>query len=60
VVGLYYYLAWAVRLFAPAEQPGSVRVGRAAGIAIAVSLAGAVVVSVAPELVLHAAALAVP
>jgi NADH-quinone oxidoreductase subunit N len=60
VIGLYYYLAWAVRLFAPAEQPGSVRVGRAAGVAIALSLAGAVVVSVAPELVLHAAALAVP
>ena len=34
--------------------------GRAGGIAVAVSLAGAVVVSVAPELVLHAAALAVP
>jgi NADH-quinone oxidoreductase subunit N len=60
VLGLYYYLSWAARLFAPAERPGSVRVGRAAGIAIAVSLAGAVVVSVAPELVLHAAALAVP
>jgi NADH-quinone oxidoreductase subunit N len=63
VIGLYYYLAWAARLFAPAPataQPGAVRVGRAGGIAIAVSLAGAVVVSVAPELVLHAAALAVP
>jgi NADH-quinone oxidoreductase subunit N len=63
VIGLYYYLAWAARLFAPAEataEPGVVRVGRAGGIAIAVSLAGAVVVSVAPELVLHAAALAVP
>ncbi len=60
VLGLYYYLAWAARLFAPTLHPGSLRVGRAAGIAIAVSLAGAVVVSVAPELVLHAAALAVP
>jgi NADH-quinone oxidoreductase subunit N len=60
VLGLYYYLSWAARLFAPAERPGTIRVGRAAGIAIAVSLAGAVVVSVAPELVLHAAALAVP
>lgn len=60
VIGLYYYLGWAARLFAPAEQPRTVRVGRAGGIAIAVSLAGAVVVSVAPELVLHAAALAVP
>jgi NADH-quinone oxidoreductase subunit N len=60
VLGLYYYLSWAARLFAPAERPGSIRVGRAGGIAIAVSLAGAIVVSVAPELVLHAAALAVP
>lgn len=60
VLGLYYYLSWAARLFAPAERPGTIRVGRAGGIAIAVSLAGAVVVSVAPELVLHAAALAVP
>jgi NADH-quinone oxidoreductase subunit N len=60
VLGLYYYLSWAARLFAPAERLGTVRVGRAGGIAIAVSLAGAVVVSVAPELVLHAAALAVP
>jgi NADH-quinone oxidoreductase subunit N len=60
VIGLYYYLGWAARLFAPAEQPGTVRVGRTGGVAIAVSLAGAIVVSVAPELVLHAAALAVP
>jgi NADH-quinone oxidoreductase subunit N len=60
VLGLYYYLAWAARLFSPVETPGVVRVGRAGGIAIALSLAGAVVVSVAPELVLHAAALAVP
>jgi NADH-quinone oxidoreductase subunit N len=59
VIGLYYYLGWAARLFAPAHGK-PIRVGRAAGIAIAVSLAGAVVVSVAPELVLHAAALAVP
>jgi NADH-quinone oxidoreductase subunit N len=60
VLGLYYYLGWAARLFAPAERPGSIRVGRSSGIAIAVSLAGAIVVSAAPELVLHAAALAVP
>lgn len=59
VIGLYYYLAWAVRLFAPGTAR-PVRVGRAAGLAIAMSLAGAVVVSVAPELVLRAAALAVP
>jgi NADH-quinone oxidoreductase subunit N len=59
VIGLYYYLGWAARLFAPARTR-RIPVGRAAGIAIAVSLAGAVVVSVAPELVLHAAALAVP
>ena len=61
VLGLYYYLGWAARLFAPSPEPlRTVRVGRAGGIAIAVSLAGAVVVSVAPELILHAAALAVP
>jgi NADH-quinone oxidoreductase subunit N len=59
VIGLYYYLGWTARLFAPARAK-PIRVGRAAGIAIAVSLAGAVLVSVAPELVLHAAALAVP
>jgi NADH-quinone oxidoreductase subunit N len=60
VLGLYYYLGWAARLFTPAERPATIRVGRSTGIAIAVSLAGAVVVSAAPELVLHAAALAVP
>lgn len=60
VLGLYYYLGWAARLFAPAERPETVRVGRTGGIAIAVSLAYALVVSAAPELVLHAAALAVP
>jgi NADH-quinone oxidoreductase subunit N len=59
VAGLYYYLGWAARLFAPAG-PRPVRVGRAAGAAIAVAFAGAVAVSVAPELVLRAAALAVP
>jgi NADH-quinone oxidoreductase subunit N len=59
VIGLYYYLTWAARLFATGRAR-RVRVGRAAGIAIAVALAGAIVVSVAPELVLHAAALAVP
>lgn len=60
VIGLYYYLGWAARFFGPAARPGTIRVGRAAGIAIALSLAGAVVVSAAPELVLHAAAQAVP
>ncbi|MFL6055289.1 MAG: NADH-quinone oxidoreductase subunit N [Actinoallomurus sp.] len=59
VIGLYYYLTWAARLFATGKAT-PVRVGRAGGIAIAVALAGAVLVSVAPELVLHAAALAVP
>ncbi len=59
VIGLYYYLAWTARLFAPARTK-RIPAGRSAGIAIAVSLAGAIVVSAAPELVLHAAALAVP
>ncbi|MCO5967932.1 NADH-quinone oxidoreductase subunit N [Actinoallomurus soli] len=59
VIGLYYYLTWATRLFA-AGKARRVRAGRAGGVAIAVALAAAVVVSAAPELVLHAAALAVP
>jgi NADH-quinone oxidoreductase subunit N len=59
VIGLYYYLTWTVRLLGPGKAR-PVRVGRAAGVAIAVSLAGAIVVSAAPELVLRAAAFAVP
>jgi NADH-quinone oxidoreductase subunit N len=56
VLGLYYYLAWAVRLFAepPAEAPaGRPRTGWAVGLAIAAAAAGAVVLSVAPQLVLQ-------
>ena len=65
VIGLYYYLGWAVRLFAaPADRPGGVpggvpgRVpaadaGPAVRAAIAATAAGAVVLSAAPQLVLQ-------
>jgi NADH-quinone oxidoreductase subunit N len=55
VLGLYYYLAWAVRLFAepPAEPAAGPRTGWAVGLAIAAAAAGAVVLSVAPQLVLQ-------
>lgn len=56
VIGLYYYLAWAVRLF---QQPvaGPVRplhAGRTTGLAVAAAALGAVVLSVAPQIVLQA------
>ncbi|WP_243773813.1 NADH-quinone oxidoreductase subunit N [Actinomadura barringtoniae] len=63
VIGLYYYLAWAARLFtAPAGATGLRSAGRAAELppglavrsAIAATAAGAVVLSVAPQLVLQA------
>jgi NADH-quinone oxidoreductase subunit N len=54
VIGLYYYLAWTVRLFAGrpegATSPGS----RAVATAIGVTLTVAVAFSVAPQLVLSA------
>jgi NADH-quinone oxidoreductase subunit N len=57
VIGLYYYLAWAARLFVrPAgTAPGMPR-GAALRVAIGAAVAGAVVLSVAPQLVLQAAA----
>jgi NADH-quinone oxidoreductase subunit N len=59
VIGLYYYLGWGVRLFQPSLTTPSA--SRAAPVvAVAVALAGAVVFSVAPELVMHAAASALP
>jgi NADH-quinone oxidoreductase subunit N len=55
VVGLYYYLSWAVRLFAaPATETYKIRTGRAVGLAIGVAAALAVVLSVAPQLVVRA------
>ncbi|HXA62317.1 MAG TPA: NADH-quinone oxidoreductase subunit N [Streptosporangiaceae bacterium] len=54
VIGLYYYLAWAVRLFAaPEPEPYDLRTGPAVGLAIGVAAAGAVVLSVAPQIVLQ-------
>jgi len=65
VIGLYYYLAWAARLFAPppAAMAGdgaaaALPVPRAVGAAIGVAAAGTVVLSLAPELVFHVTPLA--
>ena len=66
VIGLFYYLTWAARLFAPrsagvtgnAGPAGALAVPRAVGAAIAVAAAGTVAVSLAPELVLHVTPLA--
>lgn len=57
VIGLYYYLSWAARLFArPAPETGeyAMPAGGAVRAAIGAAAAGAVVLSVAPQLVLHA------
>jgi NADH-quinone oxidoreductase subunit N len=54
VIGLYYYLSWAVRLFAAPEAEGpALRTGWAVGLAIGAAAAGAVVLSVAPQIVLQ-------
>jgi NADH-quinone oxidoreductase subunit N len=57
VIGLYYYLAWAARTFAaPADAvpaPAGIRTERAVGLAVGVAAAGAVVLSVIPQLALH-------
>ncbi|MCW2903931.1 MAG: proton-translocating NADH-quinone oxidoreductase, chain [Streptosporangiaceae bacterium] len=58
VIGLYYYLAWAVRLFGvldpePEAEAPRLRTGWAVGLAIGAAAAGAVVLSVAPQLVLQ-------
>ncbi|RAY15222.1 NADH-quinone oxidoreductase subunit N [Actinomadura craniellae] len=58
-IGLYYYLAWAARLFAPAEEAVQARpIGRPLRPALAATLAGVVVLSAAPQLVLQAVTLA--
>ncbi|WP_026414263.1 NADH-quinone oxidoreductase subunit N [Actinomadura oligospora] len=58
VIGLYYYLAWAVRVFGPpgpsAEE--TPRPGLALRAAIVATTAGALVLSIAPQLVLSAVA----
>ncbi|MFC4913709.1 NADH-quinone oxidoreductase subunit N [Actinomadura gamaensis] len=58
VIGLYYYLAWAVRVFGPSGEGAAARPGLAVRAAIAATAAGAVVLSVAPQLVLSAVAAA--
>ncbi|NMH97476.1 NADH-quinone oxidoreductase subunit N [Pseudonocardia acidicola] len=54
VIGLYYYLAWAVRLFAPPAADGAAfgALRRPIAVAIAVAVAGLVLLSVFPEPVL--------
>jgi NADH-quinone oxidoreductase subunit N len=59
VIGLYYYLAWAARLFAApagAGRPQPMAGGAAVRAAIGAAAAAAVVLSAAPQLVLQAAA----
>lgn len=56
VIGLYYYLAWAARLFVPAGEPRAALPSGAVRLAIGVAAVGAVVLSVAPQIVLQAAA----
>jgi NADH-quinone oxidoreductase subunit N len=54
VIGLYYYLAWAARLFAAPPDGVTVRAGRTpypAGAAILVAAVGTAVLSVMPQLV---------
>jgi NADH-quinone oxidoreductase subunit N len=56
VIGLYYYLAWASRMFtARADQRVFGAVPRLVAVAIAVSAAGTVLLSVLPQLVLGVA-----
>ncbi|MBW8485103.1 NADH-quinone oxidoreductase subunit N [Actinomadura parmotrematis] len=63
VIGLYYYLAWAVRLFTvPAEGTAdaayAARPGLPVRAAIAAAFGGAIVLSIAPQLVLQTVAAA--
>jgi NADH-quinone oxidoreductase subunit N len=55
VIGLYYYLAWAARMFsAPAEpEARAAPVPRTIGAAIAVAAAATIALSVTPDLLLH-------
>ncbi|MDL4777606.1 MULTISPECIES: NADH-quinone oxidoreductase subunit N [Thermomonosporaceae] len=58
VIGLYYYLLWAVRLFAPPGAgrpavPDEAAPGLAVRAAVAATAAAAVVLSVAPQIVLQ-------
>ncbi|TDD76525.1 NADH-quinone oxidoreductase subunit N [Actinomadura rubrisoli] len=54
VIGLYYYLAWAARLFTPSPGPSyDAAPGLPVRAAIAATAAGAAVLSVAPQIVLQ-------
>lgn len=55
VIGLYYYLLWAVRLFTPsaADEHYDAAPGLGVRAAITAAAAGAVVLSVAPQIVLQ-------
>lgn len=54
VIGLYYYLAWAAKLFtAPAEPAQPVRFAPSVRAAVAATATAAIVLSVAPQLVLQ-------
>lgn len=55
VIGLYYYLAWAARMFsAPAEpEARAAPVPRTNRVAIAIAATAAVALSVTPDLLLH-------
>lgn len=54
VIGLYYYLAWAVRLFTAQPSQRGLVAGLPVGVAIGAAAAGAILFSVAPQLVLDA------
>ncbi|WP_248961906.1 NADH-quinone oxidoreductase subunit N [Sphaerisporangium perillae] len=57
VIGLYYYITWTARLFAPVPEAGPLAArapSRAVTIAIALGLVASVAFSVAPQLVLSA------
>ncbi len=55
VIGLYYYVAWAARMFsAPSEEgAGAVPVPRTTGVAIAIAAAATIALSVAPDVLLR-------
>lgn len=55
VIGLYYYMAWAARMFAAPAEPESraAPVPRTVGAAIAIAAAATIALSVTPNLLLH-------
>ncbi|MGH9060180.1 MAG: NADH-quinone oxidoreductase subunit N, partial [Acidimicrobiales bacterium] len=55
VIGLYYYMAWAARMFAAPAEPEAraTPVPRTVGAAIAIAAAATIALSVTPNLLLH-------